>query len=390
MKEERLIYLDNNATTKVDELVYLKMERFLRESYGNASAAYSFGRQSRDALQEARQHVAFLLGAKEQEIVFTSCGSESNNAVISSAVATEASRKKIITSSVEHMAVLEPIRHLKKNGYEVIELRVDTDGNLDRDQYLSEIDDNTALVSVMWANNENGVIFPVEELARSAKAKGALFHTDAVQALGKIPIDLSRNPAIDFVSFSGHKLHAPKGVGGLYIKEGTPFEPFIRGGHQERNLRAGTENVASIVALGEACRLAQEHIEEDTPRIRYLRNKLQKGLTEKIAFSRVNGEVDNRLANTLSIAFRNIVDEGILQALSRAGICASSGSACTSGSLDPSHVMKAMGLPPEYITGVFRFSLSRLTTEAEIDEIISVLPPLIEEQRSFSIFEESG
>ncbi|HJV37080.1 cysteine desulfurase NifS [Geomonas sp.] len=382
MKE---IYLDNNATTKVDELVFEEMRPYFCELYGNPSSMHFFGGQVQKKVDEARARVAALLGANTDEIVFTACGTESDNAAIRSALEVFPEKRHIITSRVEHPAVLTQCRNLTKKGYRVTELNVDGQGRLDMQELEASLDDNTALVTLMYANNETGVIFPIEEAARLAKAKGALFHTDAVQAVGKIPLNMAES-AIDLLSISGHKLHAPKGVGVLYVRRGTPFRPFLVGGHQERGRRAGTENTASIIAMGKACELASQHMHDENTRVRAMRDRLEKELTALIPNTRINGGGAERLPNTLSIAMEFVEGEGILLLLSEKGICASSGSACTSGSLEPSHVLRAMGVPFTCAHGSIRFSLSRFTTDAEIDTVIKELPPIIHRLREMSPF----
>ncbi|BCG47826.1 Cysteine desulfurase [Citrifermentans bremense] len=382
MKE---IYLDNNATTKVDERVFEEMRPYFCDLYGNPSSMHFFGGQVQKKVDEARSRVAALLGALPDEIVFTACGTESDNAAIRSALEVFPEKRHIITSRVEHPAVLTQCRNLTKRGYRVTELNVDGNGQLDLKELEAALDDDTAIVSLMYANNETGVIFPIEEAAKMVKAKGALFHTDAVQAVGKIPLNMA-DSAIDLLSLSGHKLHAPKGVGVLYVRRGTPFRPLLVGGHQERGRRAGTENTASIIAMGKACELAHLHMPEEAGRVREMRDRLERELTALIPNTRINGGGTNRLPNTLSIAMEFVEGEGILLLLSEKGICASSGSACTSGSLEPSHVLRAMGVPFTCAHGSIRFSLSRFTTDAEIDAVIEALPPIISRLRQMSPF----
>ncbi|WP_026839869.1 cysteine desulfurase NifS [Citrifermentans bremense] len=382
MKE---IYLDNNATTRVDERVFEEMRPYFCELYGNPSSMHFFGGQVQKKVDEARSRVAALLGALPDEIVFTACGTESDNAAIRSALEVFPEKRHIITSRVEHPAVLTQCRNLTKRGYRVTELNVDGNGQLDLKELEAALDDDTVIVSLMYANNETGVIFPIEEAAKMVKAKGALFHTDAVQAVGKIPLNMAES-AIDLLSLSGHKLHAPKGVGVLYVRRGTPFRPLLVGGHQERGRRAGTENTASIIAMGKACELAHLHMPEEAGRVREMRDRLERELTALIPNTRINGGGTNRLPNTLSIAMEFVEGEGILLLLSEKGICASSGSACTSGSLEPSHVLRAMGVPFTCAHGSIRFSLSRFTTDAEIDAVIRELPPIISRLRQMSPF----
>ena len=382
MKE---IYLDNNATTKVDEAVFEEMRPYFCELYGNPSSMHFFGGQVQKKVDEARNRVAALLGAQPDEIIFTSCGTESDNAAIRSALEVFPERKHVITSRVEHPAVLTLCRNLTKRGHRVSELNVDGAGRLDLDELRAAIDDNTAIVSVMYANNETGVVFPIEEIGAIVKEKGALFHTDAVQAVGKIPLNMA-NSTVDMLSLSGHKLHAPKGTGVLYLRKGVPFRPFMVGGHQEKSRRAGTESTSSIIALGKACALAGEYLEDENSRVLGMRDRLEKELLARIPNARINGGGAEILPNTLSIAFEFVEGEAILLLLSEKGICASSGSACTSGSLEPSHVLRAMGVPFTCAHGSIRFSLSRFTTEEEIDAVIRELPPIVQRLREMSPF----
>lgn len=382
MKE---IYLDNNATTKVDEAVFEEMRPYFCELYGNPSSMHFFGGQVQTKVDEARKRVAALLGASPDEIIFTACGTESDNAAIRSALEIFPERRHVITSRVEHPAVLTQCRNLTQKGYRVTEVGVDGAGNLDMDEYRNAVDTDTAIVSLMWANNETGVIFPVEEAAAIAKSKGAIFHTDAVQAVGKIPIDMSASQ-IDMLSLSGHKLHAPKGIGVLFLRRGSPFRPFLVGGHQEKSRRAGTENAAAIIALGKACELAGQHMGAENTIVKAQRDRLQDALMASIPHARINGGGAERLPNTTSIAFEFVEGEAILMLLSELGICASSGSACTSGSLEPSHVLRAMGVPFTCAHGSIRFSLSRYTTDAEIDTVIREMPPIIARLRQMSPF----
>ncbi len=381
----KVIYLDNNATTKVDEAVFDEMKPYFCELYGNPSSMHYFGGQVQSKTVEARKRVADLLGASPDEIIFTACGTESDNTAIRSALEVLPDRRHIITSRVEHPAVLTQCRNLTAKGYRVTEIGVDGAGRLDMDEYKKVIDDDTAIVSFMWANNETGVIFPVEEAAAIARKNGALFHTDAVQAVGKIPINLAASQ-IDMLSLSGHKLHAPKGIGALYVRKGTPFRPLLVGGHQEKSRRAGTENAAAIIALGKACQLAGEHMQAENTTVRAKRDRLQDALMAAIPNARINGDGAERLPNTTSVAFEFVEGEAILLLLSELGICASSGSACTSGSLEPSHVLRAMGVPFTCAHGSIRFSLSRFTTDAEVDTVIKEMPPIIARLRQMSPF----
>ncbi|MBW2017260.1 MAG: cysteine desulfurase NifS [Deltaproteobacteria bacterium] len=381
----RTIYLDNNATTQVSPEVLEAMLPYFNEYYGNPSSAHTFGGQVAAKLRKAREQVADLLGARPEEIIFTSCGSESDNTAILSALRTEKEKRHIVTSRVEHPAVRSLCHYLEKQGYKVTEIPVDREGRLDMDQYRVSLTRDTALVTLMWANNETGVIFPVEEAARMAKERKILFHTDAVQAVGKIPIDLS-NSAIDMLSISGHKLHAPKGIGVLYVRTGTRFSPFLIGGHQERGRRGGTENTAGIIGLGKACEMAAENMEKENTRVKALRDKLETGILSLVPNTRVNGAGAERLPNTSNISFEFVEGEAILLLMDEHGICASSGSACTSGSLQPSHVLRAMGVPFTMAHGSIRFSLSIYNTEEEIDFVLEKVPPIIEKLRSYSPF----
>jgi cysteine desulfurase len=379
----KTIYLDNNATTRVAPEVMEALVPYLGEYYGNPSSMHSFGGQVSRRLKEARQQVATLLGAEPDEIIFTSCGTESDSTAVLSALHVNPGKRRIVTSRVEHPAIKALCERLGKEGYYVTEVPVDSEGNLDMDEYKKSLTFDTALVSLMWANNETGVIFPVEEAAAMAREKGVLFHTDAVQTVGKIPISMKGN-AIDMLSLSGHKLHAPKGIGILYVRKGTPFHPFLIGGHQEKGRRGGTENTPSIIGLGKACELAAQNMEIENTRVAYLRDKLEGTLLKAVPFCRVNGNVKARLPNTTNISFEFIEGEGILLLLDQFGICASSGSACTSGSLQPSHVLRAMGVPFTMAHGSIRFSLSVYTTEEEVDVVIEKLPPIIERLRKLS------
>jgi cysteine desulfurase len=344
-----------------------------------------FGGQVHTKVEEARERVAGLIGARPQEIIFTSGDTESDNTAIMSALESNPEKRHVVTTRVEHPAVKNLVSHLKREGYRITELPVDRDGLLSMDEVSRAITEDTAIVSVMWANNETGVLYPVEEIAEVAKSRGAIFHTDAVQAVGKIPFNLAESQ-IDMLSISGHKLHSPKGVGVLYVRRGTRFAPYIIGGHQEEGRRGGTDNVPYIIAMGKACELAGTHLEDMQVRVKGLRDKLENTLLEQIPNSIVNGDRDQRLPNTSSISFEYVEGESILLKLSDRGICASSGSACTSGSLEPSHVLRAMGVPFTAAHGSIRFSLSYYNTEEEIDFILKVMPPIIEELRAISPF----
>jgi len=385
----KTIYLDNNATTRVAPEVLEVMLPYFHELYGNPSSMHSFGGQVGRELSVAREQVAALLGASPDEIIFTSCGSESDNAAIRSALASQPGKRHIVTSRVEHPAVKALCAQLTTEGFRVTELPVDAEGRLDMDLYRKSLTPDTAIVSLMWANNETGVIFPIEKAAEFARSRGIVFHTDAVQAVGKIPIDLSKT-AIDMLSISGHKLHAPKGIGVLYVRRGTRFWPFLIGGHQEKGRRGGTENTPSIIGLGKACSLAAQNMEAENTRVKQLRDKLENELRAVIPNSRVNGDRGSRLPNTSNISFEFVEGEAILLMMDQFGICASSGSACTSGSLQPSHVLRAMGVPFTMAHGSIRFSLSVYNTDEEIDFVIEKLPPIIETLRSLSPYWKAG
>ncbi|MDA3791002.1 MAG: cysteine desulfurase NifS [Desulfobacula sp.] len=386
----KIVYTDNNATTKVADEVIEEMLPYFGELYGNPSSMHTFGDQVGKKVKEARQRVADFINADPDEIVFTSCGTESDNAAINAALNAFPDKKHIITSNVEHPAINKLYQHLKKTkGYEVTFIPVDKKGLLDLDLLYKSMSDNTAIVSLMWANNETGVLFPIEEIAKKANEKGILFHTDAVQAMGKIPIDVKKTN-VDMLSFSGHKIHAPKGIGVLYVKKGFKFSPFLIGGHQEKGRRGGTENTVSIIGLGKACELARKNLPIMNTRVRELRDYLQTQLLEKIPGSSVNGDLEQRLSNTLYIGFDAVEGESILLMLDREGICASSGSACTSGSLDPSHVLMAMKVPFKSAHGSIRFSLSHYNTKEEMDIIITTLVPVIQKLRDMSPFWKDG
>jgi cysteine desulfurase len=381
----KTIYLDNNATTKVADEVLEAMLPYFNQSYGNPSSMHTFGGQVGQRIRDAREQVAALLGALPEEIVFTSCGTESDNAAIRSALLTRPDKKHIVISRVEHPAVHALCSHLSTQGYRVTELPVDKNGILDLENLEKSLTPDTGIVSLMWGNNETGVIFPVEEAAKMAHEKGILFHSDAVQTTGKIPVNMKNN-VIDMLSISGHKLHAPKGIGVLYIRRGTKFSPFLIGGHQEKGRRGGTENTAGIIGLGKACELAAQNIEKENSHVRRLRDKLESELLKKIPQSRVNGDIQNRLPNTTNISFEYVEGEAILLLMNELGICASSGSACTSGSLQPSHVLRAMGVPFTMAHGSIRFSLSVYNTEEEVDFVIEKMPAIIERLRGMSPF----
>lgn len=379
------IYLDNNATTQVAPEVVEEMVPYYTQYYGNPSSMHTFGGNVGMKLKESRAKLADLLGAQPEEIVYTSCGTESDSTAIWAALRSNPEKRHIITSKVEHPAIKNLGEYLGQNGYRTTFVPVDDKGNLDLDYLYDHLTEDTAIVSLMWANNETGVIFPIEEIAQKVHSQGIVFHTDAVQAVGKIPINMAENK-VDMLSLSGHKLHAPKGIGALYVRRGTKYAPFLMGGHQEHGRRGGTENVSSIAGLGKAAELAAVKMEDENTRVRQLRDKLEKSLLEKIPNSMVNGDPNNRLPNTSSVAFEYVEGEAILLMMDEFGICASSGSACTSGSLEPSHVLRAMGVPFTAAHGSIRFSLSIYNTEKEIDTIIEKMPPIIERLRTMSPF----
>lgn len=382
----KTVYMDNNATTQVAPEVLDAMLPFFKEQYGNPSSIHSFGGNVKKYIDQAREQAAALINAHPEEIVFTSCGSESDNTAISGALsANYPSKRHVVTSRVEHQAVVGYCRVLKERTCSVTEVGVDNKGAVDMDAYADALSEDTAIASLMWANNETGVIFPIRQLAEKAAEKGVLFHSDAVQAVGKVPVDVKEVP-VDMLSVSGHKLHAPKGVGILYVRKGTRISPLLIGGHQEGGKRAGTENVPYIVGIGKACDMAARQIEEENTHVRTLRDKLEQGILDTCPGAVVNGDTENRLPNTTNISFEFVEGESILMALDELGICASSGSACTSGSLEPSHVMRAMGVPFTMAHSSTRFSLSRYNTEEEVDFVLEKLPPIIQRLREISPF----
>ncbi len=382
------IYVDNNATTHVADEVLEAMLPFLKGEYFNPSSMYDAARGPAAAIDEARKTIARHLGGiRSADILFTSCASESNNAALFGSVATRPERRHVITTSVEHPAVYGVCQELERRGFEVTFLPVDRNGQLDLGDFVRALRDDTSIVSVMHANNETGVVFPVAELARLTKETdpGIVFHTDATQTVGKLPIDLKKEfEHVDLLSFSGHKLHAPKGVGALTIRRGTPCRPYLIGGHQESGRRAGTENVAFIVGLARALELLASTHDEDEARIRRLRDRLEEGVLATIPHVEINGRGTGRLSNTSNISCHYIEGEGMLYQLSAEGICASSGSACTSGSLEPSHVLTAMDVPFTAKHGSVRFSLSRENTDADVDRILEVFPEIVARLRQMS------
>ena len=383
MDQRKFYYFDNNATTRVAPEVVKAMLPFLNELWGNPSSAYAFAHDIAKAVDDAREQVAALVNADPKEVIFTSCGTESNNTAIHSALLTSGKRH-VITTAVEHSANINFCQYLQKQGYEVTFLPVRADGSLDLQVVENAIRPDTAIVSVMWANNETGVIFPIPEIAALCKAKGVLCHTDAVQTPGKLKIDV-KALGVDMLSLSAHKLHAPKGIGLLYLKKRTKFQPYVIGGHQERGRRGGTENVANIVAFGRAAELAMAHLQEENTRVRALRDRLERGILSTIPNATRNGAAEPRLPNTCNVSLDFVEAEAVLMLLDQAGICASSGSACTTGSLDPSHVLTAMGVPPMSARGSLRFSLGIYNTEEEVDYLLQKLPPIIQKLRFFSL-----
>ena len=382
---KQLIYVDNNATTKVDTEVLDAMLPYFSDYYGNPSSMHSFGGEVGYKIAEARAKTAALINASPDEIIFTSCGTESDNTAIHAALRTHPGKRHIITTRVEHPAIKSLCEDLSRNGHRITYVPVDNEGLLDLDYLYDHITDDTAIVSVMWANNETGVIFPIEEIAGKLSERGIIFHTDAVQAAGKIPVDVQK-VQVDMLSISGHKIHAPKGIGAIYIRKGTRFSPFLIGGHQETGRRGGTENVATIIGLGKACELALEHLENKKTKVKKLRDMLEAEILKTVPSSIVNGNRKNRLPTTTNISFEFVEGEAILLMLNEYGICASSGSACTTGSLEPSHVLRAMGVPYTAAHGSIRFSLSKYNTEKEIKYIIEKIPPIIKRLRELSPF----
>ena len=381
----KTIYLDNNATTRTADEVLEEMLPYITEYYGNASSMHRFGGQVRAKIDHARQQIAELIGCEPTEIIFTCGGTESDNTAIEGVLLSEPEKKHIVTSRVEHPAVRTTCRRWQRLGYRLSEIPVDRLGRVDIDQIAGAITDQTALVTIMYANNETGVVFPIEKITQIAKAAGASFHCDAVQAAGKIPIDLKKTP-IDLMSISGHKIHGPKGIGAIYVRRGTKLAPFMIGGHQEFGKRAGTENVPGIVGLGKAAQLAQKNMRRDSRQIAQMRDRLERRLLENCPDSQVNGDTQSRLPNTTNISFEYIEGEAILLMMDQLGIAASSGSACTSGSLEPSHVLRAMGVPFTAVHGSIRFSLSKYNTDEQIEYVIKEMPPLIRRLREMSPF----
>jgi cysteine desulfurase len=381
--EHQFIYLDYNATTPVAPEVLEAMLPFLTTRWGNPSSVYSFGHDLSKEIEDARAKVAALINAEPRELIFTGCGTESINTALQSALTTQPDRKHVLTTQVEHPATLKYCDFLEKRGYKITHLPVAKDGALDLAALEASIQPDTALVSIMWANNETGVVFPLDRIAAICRAKGVLSHTDAVQVAGKLPIDVRTAP-VDFLSLSAHKLHAPKGIGALYIRRHTRFQPSLLGGSQERGRRGGTENVPHIVAFGRAAELVSADLPDARTRIQSLRDKLEEGILSSIPGTSRNGAKEPRLPNTSNLAFEGVEAEGVLLLLDRAGICVSSGSACASGSIDPSHVLLAMGCSTSRARGSLRLSLGRSNTEAEIDQVLQQLPPIIAKLRALT------
>ncbi|MCG8530401.1 MAG: cysteine desulfurase NifS [Desulfovibrionales bacterium] len=383
------IYLDNNATTKIDPLVLKEMMPFLTDYYGNPSSMHKFGGQVSSHIAKARHRVASLLNAQPDEIIFTAGGTESDNTAIYSALDSQPGKKHLITSRVEHPAILNVCRHLEQRGYDVTYLNVDEKGQLSLDELRAAIRPDTALVTIMYANSETGVIFPMDEIATIVKEHGVMLHTDAVQAVGKVEINLEKLP-VDYLSLSGHKIHGPKGIGVMYVRKGVSFRPHLRGGHQEHGRRAGTENTAAIVGIGKAAELAQLSMEIENTGVKHMRDVLEEGLLKTIPDAVVNGDREHRLPNTTNISFKNVEGEAILLMMDGFNIAASSGSACTSGSLEPSHVLRAMGVPFTFAHGSIRFSLSRFNSDEEMQVVLKELPSIIKRLREISPFKDSG
>lgn len=383
----KTVYLDNDATTAVAPEVLAAMLPYLGEMYGNPSSMHSFGGQVAEAVSTARERLAELLHCDADELIFTASGTESDNTAFWSALQSQPDKRHIVTSRVEHPAILNVCQFWERDGYHVTYLDVDDKGRIDMDEYIAALTPDTALVSIMFANNEVGNIYPIQKMSELAHERSILFHTDAVQAVGKIPVDLRHMP-VDMLSLSGHKIHAPKGIGALYVRKGVRFRSFIRGGHQERGRRAGTENVPYIVGLGMAAQLSRDFMQMERVDVAILRDELENGILNSIPNCRVNGDIESRLPNTSNISFKNVEGESILLMLDRLGIAASSGSACTSGSLEPSHVLRAMGVPFNYAHGSIRLSLSRYTTKDNIDYVLREFPGIIETLRAISPFKD--
>ena len=380
---KQIIYLDNNATTQLDPAVIEEMLPFLTDYYGNPSSGYTFGRQVRGAIELARERVAALVGCESGEIIFTSCGTESNNAAVNSALQLDPNRRHVVTTAVEHSATRKHCEIVGKRGFAVTFVGVNREGSLDLDELERAITPQTAIVTAMWANNETGVLFPVEKIAEIARRKRVLFHTDAIQTVGKIPVRLA-DSAINSLSLSAHKLHGPKGVGALYVNKRSAFKPLVIGGSQENNRRAGTENVASIVALGKAAECAGAALAEENERVRAMRDRFESGLLERVPNTLVNGDRAARLPNTSNLSFVGIESDAALMMFDRHQVCCSAGSACRTGSLEASHVLRAMNLSSERIRGSMRFSFGRFNIDADVDRALEIIPAAIFKLRAMS------
>jgi cysteine desulfurase len=383
ISREQIIYLDNNATTQLDPAVIDEMLPFLTEYYGNPSSGYAFGRQVRQAIDLARERVAALLDCELGEIVFTGCGTESNNAAVNSALQLDPDRQHVVTTAVEHSATRRHCETLPSRGGSVTVVGVDGEGHLDLEELENAITPQTAIVTAMWANNETGVLFPVEKIAQIARRKRVLFHTDAIQTVGKIPVHLA-DSMITSLSLSGHKLHGPKGVGALFVNKRCAFKPSLIGGGQENNRRAGTENVASIVALGKAAECASAALAEEATRVRAMRDRFEIGVQEKVPDTFVNGDREARLPNTSNLSFAGIESDAALILFDRHQLCCSAGSACRTGMPEASHVLRAMNLGPERTRGSMRFSFGRFNTEVDVDKALQIIPTVIAKLRSMS------
>jgi len=381
---QAVCYLDNNATTRVDPQVLEAMLPYLQDRYGNPSSPHNFGASVMADIEQARTQVARAIAARASEIIFTSGGTEADNAALRGVLAARPNKRHIIVSAVEHHAILETVEALERDGVQVTQIDVDRDGRLDLHQLAGAIRDDTLLISVMLANNETGVILPVAEVCKLAKPRGVLVHTDAVNALGKMPVD-AETLGVDLLSLSAHKIHGPKGTGVLYLRRGTPFRPIITGGPQERQRRGGTHNAAGIVGLGKACALLGELGDGEHARVRALRDRLEREITRRFDFAHPIGAAAERVPNTSCICFAGVEAEAIVLLLSENGVCVSSGAACSSGSLEPSHVLKAMGIEPQIAQGQIRFSLGRFNSDADVDRLLEVLPRVLEKVAAVNV-----